>query len=102
MAHIPYSHVEIDMNLKLLSKACEAFGLPLSREELRLFGLYLGEIRKWNAKVNLTAITEPAEIIVKHFLDSLALLLILSVDGGRPGQAAAMKRRRAMHPKARL
>ncbi|MGC2423870.1 MAG: 16S rRNA (guanine(527)-N(7))-methyltransferase RsmG [Nitrospirota bacterium] len=71
------------MNLKLLSKACESFGLPLSQEELRLFELYLGEILKWSSKVNLTAITEPDEIIVKHFLDSLALLLILPVDGGR-------------------
>ncbi len=64
---------KIDVNLNLLSKGCEALGFPVTPEELRLFGLYLGEIRKWNTKVNLTAITEPEEIIVKHFLDSLAL-----------------------------
>lgn len=29
---------------------------------------------KWNRKVNLTAITDPAEVLEKHFLDSLAVL----------------------------
>ena len=29
---------------------------------------------EWNQKINLTAITKPEEIVVKHFLDSLMLL----------------------------
>nr|WP_239576271.1 16S rRNA (guanine(527)-N(7))-methyltransferase RsmG [Archangium primigenium] len=39
----------------------------------RLFRL-MGELLKWNAKVNLTAITAPDEVLEKHFLDSLAVL----------------------------
>lgn len=57
----------------------------MSGEELRLFELYLSELLKWNAKVNLTAITEPDEIIIKHFLDSLALLRILPYFSPSPG-----------------
>ena len=26
---------------------------------------------EWNEKINLTAITEPKEVIIKHFIDSL-------------------------------
>jgi 16S rRNA (guanine527-N7)-methyltransferase len=47
-------------------------GVKLSPEQLGLFQTYLHELRAWNRKTNLTAITDPQEIIVKHFLDSLA------------------------------
>lgn len=36
------------------------------------FIIYMNELISWNEKVNLTAITEPNEIITKHFLDSAA------------------------------
>lgn len=58
------------------------------------FKSYLNLLLKWNAKTNLTAITEPKEIEEKHFLDSLALmpflknearLLDLGTGGGFPG-----------------
>ena len=37
---------------------------------------------EWNEKVNLTAITEPKEIVEKHFLDSLSLLPACSIKQG--------------------
>ena len=42
--------------------------------------LYLSELRKWNQKTNLTAIEDPRDIVIKHFLDSLSLLRILHPD----------------------
>jgi len=35
---------------------------------------YLQELIRWNKKINLTSIDRPKEIIVKHFVDSLAAL----------------------------
>lgn len=35
---------------------------------------YKDELLRWNARVNLTAITAPAEVAEKHFLDSVAVL----------------------------
>jgi 16S rRNA (guanine527-N7)-methyltransferase len=67
---------------KTLSGGAKELGFPLSPDEIRLFELYLAELLKWNEKVNLTAITEPEEIVVKHFLDSLALRLILPPEAG--------------------
>lgn len=45
----------------------------------KLFNLYREELIEWNKKFNLTAITDPTEIQIKHFEDSLALLQILSL-----------------------
>jgi len=38
------------------------------------FDLYLNLLLEWNKKMNLTAITEPADIRAKHFADSLTCL----------------------------
>ena len=62
---------------EVLREGAGILGVALGRDEERLFMLYLSELLKWNAKVNLTAVTEPGEVVVKHFLDSLALLRIL-------------------------
>jgi 16S rRNA (guanine527-N7)-methyltransferase len=80
---------------KTLSGGAKELGFPLAPDEIRLFELYLAELLKWNVKVNLTAITEPEEIVVKHFLDSLALRLILPLDseGTRIGRTTALSRR---------
>ncbi|HKN87789.1 MAG TPA: 16S rRNA (guanine(527)-N(7))-methyltransferase RsmG [Nitrospiraceae bacterium] len=48
------------------------FGVQLSQEQLSLFQTYLRELSAWNGKTNLTSITQPREIIVKHFVDSIA------------------------------
>jgi 16S rRNA (guanine527-N7)-methyltransferase len=36
---------------------------------------YRQELLDWNTRINLTAITDPEEVLFKHFLDSLSLLL---------------------------
>jgi len=61
---------------------------------------YLGELLKWNQKVNLTAITEPREAIEKHLVDALAVLpevraaqgplLDLGTGAGLPGIPLAL------------
>lgn len=43
------------------------------------FKIYLKELLEWNKKVNLTAITDPEEIRIKHFEDSLALLKVIQL-----------------------
>ena len=58
------------------------------------FALYLALLQKWNKPYNLTAITDPKEIQIKHFEDSLSLvsclpepcrLLDVGTGGGFPG-----------------
>ena len=48
----------------------------VSEQQVEQFLLYRRELLEWNARFNLTAITDPDEILVKHFLDSLSLLIV--------------------------
>ena len=67
---------------KLLKDGAGELGVPLSAGQADAFMLYLAELRKWNQKTNLTAIENPKEIVVKHFLDSLSLIRILPENAG--------------------
>ena len=46
----------------------------VSEEQLQLFLRYRQELIEWNGRFNLTAITDPDEILFKHFLDSASIL----------------------------
>ena len=51
-----------------------AYGLPCPDGLTEKLDRYAGLLVEWNEKMNLTAITDPEGIAVKHFLDSLLLL----------------------------
>ncbi len=57
----------------LIGKA-KAAGIKLTPEQAEKFRLYYELLTAWNEKMNLTAITGPAEVAEKHFIDSLTLL----------------------------
>ena len=51
-----------------------SIGLTLTEAHIDQFLTYLRELLVWNKKINLTSIDQPRDIIVKHFIDSLAAL----------------------------
>jgi 16S rRNA (guanine527-N7)-methyltransferase len=63
--------------METLLKGAQALGLTLSPEQLRLFQTYAGQLVAWNQRLSLTAIINPDDIQVKHFLDSLTCLQAL-------------------------
>lgn len=68
----------IDKN-RLCSLAKEN-GIILDDTALDRFDKYAELLVEWNGKMNLTAITEPEEIEVKHFLDCLMLPKYFNLD----------------------
>lgn len=46
----------------------------LSEIQIKQFYDYMNLLLEWNEKMNLTAITEPKEVITKHFIDSMTIL----------------------------
>lgn len=54
-------------------------GLPLSPQQAAAFQRYMELLLEWNEKMNLTAITEPQQVVEKHFLDSLLLLKAVEI-----------------------
>jgi 16S rRNA (guanine527-N7)-methyltransferase len=84
-----------------IRKGCEALGVQVAEDVPPRLHRLMGELLKWNAKVNLTAITAPEEVLEKHFLDSLAVLpevegaatvLDVGAGAGFPGLPLKMAR----------
>lgn len=65
----------------LAGAAHALLGVRLTERQLEALRWFAGELIDWNRRVNLTAVTDPAEIDIKHFLDSLTCLLAM---GERP------------------
>lgn len=62
-----------------LKESANLFEFELDDETLNMFDSYASLLVEWNAKVNLTAIVEPKEIVIKHFVDSLLLLKAVEI-----------------------
>ena len=65
----------------LLLESASHLGLELTAANLEKFVVFADELVKWNRKINLTAITDDKEIVVKHFADSLVLLKVVGETG---------------------
>jgi len=79
---------------KLITDGAGVMGIQLSGSETDQFALHGIELLHWTRKINLTTITDPYEIGVKHFLDSIApvpmiprgvSILDIGSGGGFPG-----------------
>lgn len=62
----------------MLAEGAAALGLELDDPTLDRFALLAGELLKWNAKLNLTALKTVAEIVTRHFIDSLTIAPFLA------------------------
>jgi 16S rRNA (guanine527-N7)-methyltransferase len=72
-----------DSALQTFREGLHKLGLELTENQLKQFVLFQHELLDWNTRMNLTAITNPEEILIKHFLDSLSLLLVFDVPETR-------------------
>lgn len=57
-----------------IKNACGKVGFELNENQINQFAKYYELLIDWNSKINLTRITEPEEVAIKHFADSLTLL----------------------------
>lgn len=63
-----------------MKKLFKDFGIQISDYQVDQFKKYYELLIDWNTKMNLTAITDYNEVLVKHFIDSVSLLKFISVD----------------------
>lgn len=67
--------MELDKDLnQLLIDGVSHFGTKINQTQVKQFTLYMELLKEWNKKINLTAIEDNKEIIIKHFIDSLSIL----------------------------
>ena len=54
-----------------LAKAAAEYGISLNDTQMEQYNRYFELLVEWNEKINLTAITEPKEVAIKHMIDSI-------------------------------
>ncbi|WP_162910037.1 16S rRNA (guanine(527)-N(7))-methyltransferase RsmG [Aggregatilinea lenta] len=67
---------------QLVRSSRDLLDLDLGPDLQRAFSIYADELLAWNENVNLTAITAPEAVEMRHFLDSLAVLRAVSLSSG--------------------
>lgn len=58
---------------KKMKEISNEIGILLEEKQINQFYTYMELLLEWNEKINLTAITKPEEIILKHFIDSMTI-----------------------------
>ena len=66
----------------LLKEKAEMFHVKLDDIALERFDKYGKLLVEWNEKINLTAITDPEGVTIKHFLDSLTIFSYVDIPKG--------------------
>jgi len=69
----------------LLTEKFQIAGIPLAADLLQAFVRYAEMLIDWNTRINLTAITDPEGIVIRHFLDSLTILPMVDREQARIG-----------------
>lgn len=78
----------------LIIEGAGKLGIEVSEKQAALFGDHAREMMLWNRRTNLTAVTDPSEIAIKHYLDAIAAVPFIKPDvslldvgsgGGFPG-----------------
>ncbi len=58
---------------KELKEKAKQIAISLEEKQIEQFYEYMNLLLEWNEKINLTSITEPKEVILKHFIDSFTI-----------------------------
>ena len=69
--------MEKEMFFEKMQEKSKGLGISFSVEQTEQFFEYMKLLIEWNEKMNLTAIIDPEEIILKHFIDSLTIANIV-------------------------
>ena len=86
--------MEINEFEEIFNTYIKELKIDIEKEQVEQFYNYMKLLLEWNGKINLTAITDPKEVIIKHFVDSLtiekyipqgATLVDMGTGAGFPG-----------------
>lgn len=66
--------MEKEQFISAITEYSSSIKVMLSEEQKVMFYNYMNILLEWNQKINLTTITKPEDIIIKHFIDSLTVL----------------------------
>lgn len=64
----------------VLKESFEKIGLKLNEQQMEQFLIYYEYLIEKNEVMNLTAITEYEEVVLKHFVDSVSLIKVIDLE----------------------
>jgi 16S rRNA (guanine527-N7)-methyltransferase len=70
-------------SVQQIQKALLPFDVSLSAEQARQVSLYLDLLLLWNQKISLTSVTQPEEILSRHFGESFFAARVVGIEEGR-------------------
>jgi 16S rRNA (guanine527-N7)-methyltransferase len=71
-----------EVNCSLIVNSLNELGMSINSEQLSSICLHLELLLEWDKKINLTAITDEKEIIIKHIIDSIMILTRINIPDG--------------------
>ncbi len=71
------------INSDLLKRELDKLKIEWSDEMIDKFNIFYDLLIEWNKKINLTAITEYDDVVIKHFIDSILILTFTDIDNKR-------------------
>jgi 16S rRNA (guanine527-N7)-methyltransferase len=71
-----------DQAEQLAANIRDLFDMELTTDQIQQFAAFHRLLDEWNDKINLTTITDPDEVRVRHFLDSLTPVQVIGFDPG--------------------
>ena len=69
-------------NRQLLNDSLNKMGIDITEKQTQQFFDYKSLLLQWNEKMNLTAITDEGEVVIKHFADSVSILSAVNIEEG--------------------
>jgi len=66
-----------------INKALREFKIEVNAEQIASIQRYMSLLSAWNAKINLTAIRDPLEILYRHFCESMYAAVAVPLCAGR-------------------
>lgn len=72
----------MDEMIETLKKGAESLDISLGEQAISRFTTFTNELVEWNKVINLTAIKEPNDIALKHFVDSIAVFKYANIQNG--------------------
>jgi len=75
----------ICMVMDLLNAGAHKLDIQLNKEQTEKFELYYRELFHWNQRINISGISDYADVQIKHFLDSLTIIVVW-----QPGKESVM------------
>ena len=66
----------------LIIDGCRILNIPLNEKAAEKMIRHMELIRIWGTRINLTAVTEPREMAIRHFLDSLTVFKVIQLGSG--------------------